>query len=122
MIQTAQALQDFFSSFGIPAYVTGNVPDIAAMPYITYDLTNPEPLAHAMFHASVWYRDTSVIAVSEKCDEIEAAIGNGLSIPTESGVIYLFRDRNTPFAQLQNDPNPQTKRMYLTMVINCYSN
>ena len=42
MRDTAAALYTFFSSFGIPAYVEYNVPDNAALPYITYELRDPE--------------------------------------------------------------------------------
>ena len=38
MTNTAKALYQFFSGFGLPAYVEYNVPDEAALPYITYRL------------------------------------------------------------------------------------
>lgn len=119
MIQTAEALYSFFSGFGIPAYIQDNIPDNVTMPYITYELIEPEPLATALFHASVWYRDTGVAAISGKVDEIRAAIGNGVDLPTESGVVHIFRERNGTFAQIMNDPNRETKRAYLSMMIHC---
>lgn len=122
MISTAQALHAFFSGFGIPAYISNNIPDNAQMPYITYDLVEPEPLAMAYFNASVWYRDTALTAISAKVDEIKAAIGTGLGIPTDSGVIHIFRESNGRFAQIMNDPNRETKRAYLTMLIHCNTN
>ena len=51
MLDTAQALYRFFSSFGIPAFVENNVPDEMPVngqlvqvqpPYITYQLREPE--------------------------------------------------------------------------------
>ena len=117
MTNTARVLYEFFSGFGIPAYVQDTIPDDAQMPYITYELIEPEPLSYAMFHANVWYRDTSYTAVSAKCDEIKAAIGRGTSIPTGNGFVALYRDKTTPFAQAMSDPNPETKRMYLSMLI-----
>lgn len=119
MKQTVLALHAFFSSFGIPAYMSGNIPDDVQMPYITYDIVEPEPLGQALINASVWYRDTSTIPISEKVDEIKQAIGNGLSLPTESGVIHLFREKEGRFAQIMNDPNRETKRAYLSMIIHC---
>ena len=119
MTQTATALYNFFSGFGIPAYIQGNIPDNATMPYITYELIEPEPLATALFHASVWYRGTNVEGIAEKVDEIRAAIGNGVNLPTESGVIHIFRERNGTFGQIMNDPNRETKRAYLSMMIHC---
>ena len=119
MTNTAIALYNFFSGFDIPAYVEGNIPDNAQMPYITYNLIEPEPLGTALLNASVWYRDTSVMAISAKVDQIKAAIGNGIGLPTDGGVVYIFRDRVSRFAQIMNDPNPETKRAYLTMLIHC---
>lgn len=119
MIQTAKALKQFFGSFGIPAYISDNIPDNVQMPYITYDLIEPEPLTYAYLNASVWYRSNSAEAISAKVDEIKAAIGEGLSIPTESGAVYLFREQSGSFAQLRNDPNRETKRAYLSMIIHC---
>ncbi len=117
MTGTATALYTFFSSFGIPAYMSGNIPDNVQMPYITYDLIEPEPLSSALINASVWYRDTSTKAISAKVDEIKRAIGRGIDLPTDSGVVHLFRERNGAFAQIMNDPNRETKRAYLSMII-----
>lgn len=119
MTQTATALYNFFSGFGIPAYIQGNIPDNATMPYITYELIEPEPLATALFHASVWYRSTNIEGIAAKVDEIRVAIGNGVNLPTESGVIHIFRERNGTFGQIMNDPNRETKRAYLSMMIHC---
>lgn len=119
MIQTSHALKRFFSSFGIPAYLSGNIPDNVQMPYITFDLVEPEPLGTGLLNASVWYRDTGTDAICAKVDQIKAAIGNGVDLPTESGVIHLFREREGAFAKIMNDPNRETKRAYLTMLIHC---
>ena len=119
MTNTAQALYGFFSGFGLDAYVQSSIPDNARMPYITYELVEPEPLSYAVLHASVWYRDTSYEDICAKCDEIKAAIGFGMSIPTGNGSIVLYRDKGSPFSQAMSDPNPETKRMVLTMLIFC---
>lgn len=119
MTSTATALYNFFSSFGIPAYVTDNIPDNVQMPYITYDLVEPEPLSVGLLSASVWYRGTSYAEISAKVDQIKAAIGNGLSLKTSSGVIHLFREREGAFVRMMNDPNRETKRAYLSMTIHC---
>jgi len=119
MKQTLDALHDFFSQFGLPVYAGDNIPDNVKMPYITCDLVEPEPLATALFNASVWYRNTDFITVAAKVDEIKAAIGNGASLKTESGVIHIFRERSGAFCQMRNDPNRETKRAYLSMLIHC---
>ena len=119
MTETAKALYTFFSSFGIPAYLQDAVPDNAKMPYITYALIEPEPMVSALFNASVWYRGTSINDLVEKVDEIRSAIWRGLNIQTEGGALYLHMDTETPFCQIISDPNPETKRAYLTMIIHC---
>lgn len=113
----AAALYGFFSSFGIPAYSRNNIPDNVTMPYITYDVTIPEPLSTTLIHASVFYRGTSFTEILQKCDQIEAAIGTGITLPTPGGFIALFRDDRTPFAQEQPDPEKNVRAMYLTMIL-----
>lgn len=117
MTKTSRALQAFFEQFSLPVYMHDNIPDDVRMPYITFELIEPEPLATALIHANIWYSDTSTTAISAKADEIKAAIGTGVTLPTDGGFVALFRDKSTPFIQLMSDPNPQTKRAYLTMVI-----
>lgn len=117
MIQATTALYDFFSSFGIPAYVTDNIPDNVKMPYITYDIIDLKPLARGMLNASVWYRDTSFSSVIAKVDQIKAAIGTGISLKTESGSVILKQETSGAFCLLTSDPNPETKRAYLSMVM-----
>lgn len=122
MTETAMALYRFFSGFGIPAYISDNIPDNVTMPYITYDLIEPEPMSTAMLNASVWYRDTGTEAVNAKVDEIRAAIGRGVPLKTSHGAIYLYMATNSRFSQIMNDPNRETKRAYLTVTMLCNTN
>lgn len=119
MKQTAQALKQFFGGFGIPAYISDNIPDNVKMPYITYDLVEPEPLSYGYINASVWYRGESAMDLIDKVDEIKAAIGGGICLRTESGAVHLFQEQNTAFAKFMNDPNRETKRALLSMIIHC---
>ena len=116
MTQTAQALYAFFSSFSIPADVENTEPDDAAPPYITYELVEPDWRENMSFHATLWYRDTSLAAISAKISEIRTALAEGISIKTESGAVYLWRDGN--FAQIQSmDGDPTSKRGYLSLIM-----
>lgn len=117
MTETASALYGFFSGFGLPAYISGNIPDNVQMPYITYDLIEPEAMSTGLINASVWYRDTGVQAISAKVHEIKTAIGKGTSLPTESGAVYLFPEKNGSFGRIMNDPNRETKRALLSIII-----
>lgn len=119
MINTAQALYEFWSGFGLPAYTIGTVPDEqAGRPYITYSLPETEPLGQASHYAQVWYRDTSNTALLQKVDEIKAALKNGVLIRCEGGAVSLRPE--SPFAQLNVDIDPVNRYAYLSMQINCY--
>lgn len=121
------ALHDFFTRFGIPAFLEDSVPEKiydgkgnkvdVNPPYITYQLTVPEPLHTSVFHARVWYRNASAGPVLAKCGEIERAIGRGVTIPTEYGSVVIFKDDKTAFFQLQPMNDSSLKVAYLTMML-----
>ena len=118
MINTARALYQFFSGFGLPAYAKNNVPDGAETPYITYEIKRPAPLSKCLLHAWIWYRGTTMTDVLQKAQEIEAAIGDeGITLPTPGGFVALFLDDDTPFAQEQSDPDRTLRVLYLTMIL-----
>lgn len=120
MKQGAQALYSFFSSFGIPAYVEYTEPDGANPPYITYELIDPDWRGKAQLHARVWYRDTSFIALAETVDRIRAALGEGVSIKTPSGAVYLWAA--DAWAQIQPMEGDRTLRCaYLSMIYEAHS-
>lgn len=52
MTDVHQALHAFWSSFGVPAYLSGHVPDGASLPYITFEvgdaLRNPQKIEATM--------------------------------------------------------------------------
>ena len=126
MTNTAIALHTFFSGFGIPAFVEYDVPDEfpdehgdmqpVRPPYITYQLVEPDWRDSAPIYARVWYRSTSYTAINAKVDEIRAAIGEGVSIPTDSGAVWLFK--GSPFAQnMPMEGDDTLKVVYLNMII-----
>lgn len=120
MTNTAKALYGFFSSFGLPAYVIGSVPDETPdgqpvePPYITYQLREPNWRTPGQLYAELWYRSTSIVPINAKTDEIRAAIGEGLSLPTDGGAVYLY-DFNAEPMYMEGDDT--LKRMYMTMTI-----
>lgn len=128
MTATARALYQFWSGFGIPAYVEGYIPDnsegdgsLVVPPYITYQLTLPEWRSNAVYNARVWYRDTSYPNITAKVAEIKAAIGEGKSIPIDGGMLILYVGDN--FAQYEDVPESHDVKMaYLTMQLNVYAN
>ena len=118
MMNTAQALYEFWSSFGLPAYTTVTVPDEATLPYITYSLVETEPYEAGTHYAQVWYRDTSNTALLRKVDEIINAIGTGCRIDCDGGCVVLRP--STPLVQVQVDADPANRYAYINLQINCY--
>ena len=98
MTNTAKALYQFFSGFGLDAYVEYSPPEDAQLPYITYQLIEPDWDDGGTFYARVWYRSTSYSAINTKVDQISAAIGEGASLPIDGGgAVYL--SKGTPWVQ-----------------------
>lgn len=126
MTNTAQALYRFFSGFGLSAFTEYDVPDEfpdgngvmqkVVPPYITYQLIEPDWRDAGQMYARVWYRDTSYAAINAKVDQIRAAIGEGLNLPTADGAVYL--SKGTPFAQNMGMEGDDTlKVVYLNLSI-----
>ena len=110
MTNIAIALYNFFSGFGLPAYVEYAPPDDAELPYITYQLTDPDWRDNATFYARVWYRSTSYAQINAKVDEIAAAIGEGLRI------------KGTPWAQnMPMEGDDTLKVVYLNFILNAFT-
>ena len=119
MTNTATALYEFWSSFGIPAYVEYHVPDDAEMPYITYELTEPNWKEQAAVRARVWYRDFSFFKICAKLDEIKEKIGDGYTMSVDGGMIAIFTD--DPFIQFQPyEDETGVKVAYLSCILNAF--
>ena len=118
MINTAKALNEFWSGFGLLAYTVNTVPEEAQLPYITYSLVETEPLESATHYAQVFYRSTSNLAMLEKVDEIKNRIGDGVLIECEGGKISLRPV--TPLVQIMTDADPAIRYAYINLQINCY--
>lgn len=95
----AQAIQTFWSGFGLPAYDERTVPDDAVMPYITYDFKADSIGDFVTLNASLWYKSPSWEAISKKAEEIAQAIVTMRppSIQIDTGRLYITKAR--PFAQ-----------------------
>lgn len=121
MTQTAQALYWFFNGFGIPAFVEYTEPDDEKPPYITYELAEPDWRGKSPIHARVWYRSTSFAGIAATVDAIRAALGEGVSIQTPSGAVYLWADDNwAQFQPMEGDPT--LKCAYLSLIVQAATN
>lgn len=112
-----QALNNFWSSFGLPAYDVNSVPSDASYPYITYEVSLSDFDHDIPLTASIWYKGTSWLGATQKEAEISSYIGRGgLIVPYEGGAFWLRKA--TPFAQrIGDDTNDQIKRYILQLSI-----
>lgn len=112
MTNAAAALYSFFSGFGIPAYEENSVPKDAKLPYITYEIQEPDWSETASITASVWYRGSGYAELFSKVDEIEKKIGGGIRVPTrDGGCLYIYK--GSPFSQVQPSEKDTIKVAYL---------
>lgn len=109
----AQAIHNFWNSFGWKAYDETSVPDNAEMPYITYAVRTDSIGYEVNLYASLWDRTTSWQRISKKAEEIAEYIQrqNPISIPIDNGRLYITKD--TPFAQRMSDEDDMVRRIYL---------
>lgn len=112
----ATALYDFFSGFGLSVYTTNNVPQDAALPYITYDLTIGRPLTSAPLGARLWYEGQLPVEMLQKADEIHEALKYGVQIKAGNGFITLYEGE--PFAQVVADEDERISTLYLNVTAN----
>lgn len=116
-----QALYQFFSSFGIPAYeenafyASDIVPEF---PYITYNVSlGAFQEGELSLNPSVWYRSTSWKEPEEKASEISKEIGyGGKQIPCEDGFLWIKREN--PFCTAMGDDSDKfIKRLYFNIIV-----
>lgn len=111
----AEALNSFWSSFGLEAYDEQTVPDGAVLPYITYE-TITDSLGHPLrLTGSLWYRSRSWKDITDKAQDIADYIGpGGVNLPYEGGSLWITRGLS--FAQRIADPNDDgIRRIYLSI-------
>ena len=110
-----QALQTFWSSFGLKAYDENTVSASAVMPYITYEAATGAIEDNVLLAASLWYRSTSWADISKKADEIAREIGlGGAVVPYDGGALWI--KTGAPFSQRMSEPNDDgVRRKYLNI-------
>lgn len=112
----AEALQTFFSSFGLTAYTSTSVPDDVIFPYLTYELiTGAWGDEQAAITVNLWFYTESEAVPNAKAEEISKAIGLGGEIlPCDDGVIWI--KRGSPWCQSLSDETSRTiKRRYINI-------
>lgn len=113
----AQAIQEFWSGFGLTAWDSTTVPtgDRAPdLPYITYNVTTDRLDSDIQLSGSVWYYSNSWREAELKVAEIAESLGvGGKVIKLDDG--YLWLRIGYPFAQRLSDENDMIRRIYVTI-------
>lgn len=109
-----QALHNFWSSFGIPAYDESSVPDNATEPYITYSVATGSLDDIVGMTATIWYRSTSWQEITHKKDEVAEVVGvGGRRIKLDNGYAWLCR--GSTFAQRISSEDDMVRAYYLQL-------
>lgn len=111
----AQAIHNFWSGFGWPAYDENSVPDDAGYPRITYEVQTDSLGNILLLSASLWDRSTSWEKISKKSDQIawEIVHMNPPAIKIAGGGLYI--SKGSPFASRMADGDNSVKRIYLNI-------
>ena len=115
-----QAINQFWNSFGVPAYDENSVPDDAVMPYITYNVSIGDFDAPVSMYASVWYKSMLWRDISLKVDEISERITPYKLIPLDNHE-YVYITKGSPFAQRMTDSDT-VKRVYVNITAEFFIN
>ena len=110
------ALQSFFNSI-MPAYAETSVPDDAAFPYLTHQLsTNAWDSGETALAINMWFYTTSEAVPNAKTQELSDAIGyGGVTLPCDGGFIWL--KRGSPWCQsLRDESDSMIKRRYINVI------
>ena len=110
-----QAIHNFWSQFGLPAYDENSVPDDAIMPYITYTVATDSLDQPVTLSGSLWYRSNSWREITLKSEEIAKVVAEKgfYSAKLDNG--YVWITKGSPFAQRMTDTDP-TKRIYINLM------
>lgn len=119
----AQALHQFWSSFGLTAIDEYSAYDSTIdLPsnYITYEVQTSNFGDSVALTASLWYRSTSWAEISQKADEIAEYIGwGGKIILIDHG--YMWIKLGAPFAQRMSDEDDSIRRIYMNISVDFLS-
>ena len=118
MRNTAATLKTFFSGFGIPAYSETSVPNDVQLPYITYPIKEPRWSQPTTFYIVLWCRTKGYADALAKADQIQAAIGEGVSLESDGGWVVIRPDN--PFIQEMKDDKNDTKALYINLQLNAF--
>ena len=108
------ALNTFWNSFSVPAYEVATIPDDVEMPYITYEGAIDNFGKEIATNVNLYYRGKSWKSITQKLDEIDDVISDGVYVPFSNNKALLIRKAN-PFAQPVAEDDEQVRRYILNL-------
>ena len=106
MRDVMDALYEFWSQFGVPAYAEDMGPDTAAVPYIRYTVAKA-PAMDVSYLTAFNYHSRRLMGNVERAEMAgriaDAIPANGVKIPLDHGGFLAFY-RNSDFQTLYEDP------------------
>jgi hypothetical protein len=113
----AAAIYQFWSGFGLTAYEENNIPSDAELPYISYQYVSNKFERETPMSASIWYRDSSEVAMNAKAEEIGAFIDNmPKAKKIDGGRLRIYC--GSPWCNTISDQNdPSIKAKILNIVV-----
>lgn len=108
-----QAQQEYWESFGLPAYDENTVPDDAVLPYITYEARLGELDGDMQVSASLWYAGRSWADISDKATLIQKTGNKQIKI---DGGYMKVRIPADNFAQRMDEPSSNLIRRIVLRV------
>lgn len=122
-MDSAQALHQFWSSFGWKAYDATTVPSQhfdPEMPRITYEVAMSEFLSEVALTASLWDRSYSWEHITRKAEVIYNYIGLvGKIIEYDDG--YLWIKRGSPFSMRLEDEDDAVRRIRINIDVEYFT-
>lgn len=120
-----QALYQFWSAFGVPAYEENSVPtgdDAPKFPYITYSTAKADFGKEVPLSGNIWTRSTSWQQAIDFETQVYNAISyGGKTIKIDNGAIWL--KRGEPFSQpMGDDSDNMIKRKYINLTVEFATN
>ena len=112
-----EAIHQFWSSFGVPAYEQNSVPDLKTLtfPYITYEAAVGSWEDIIPLTASIWDKNTSWRRIADLSDTIEKTVRLSDPVAYDNGM-YRIWVGDTAFSQNMGDPdNDKIKRKVLNL-------
>lgn len=115
-----QAYNDFWNSFGIPAWDETAVPDKTPFPYITFSVGEDDFNRPVSLTASIWYRSKRWDDITDKLAEISNRITmGGVLVTYDGGAMWI--NKGNPFAQRLKDEDDSIRRIFMNVEVEYFN-